>query len=77
MGTEAELFTRCQHAYLLYANKRIYYQTIPEFKSHKNWNDFVVVAKGSRENNIPVKVIQKFQEQLPQKELRRLKSFSC
>lgn len=74
MGTEAELFTRCQHAYLLYANKRDLLPNNSEFKSHKNWNDFVVVAKGSRENNILVKVIQKFQEQLPQR-IEEIKKF--
>jgi superfamily I DNA/RNA helicase len=66
MGTENELFTRCQQAYLLYANKK---ELLPncEFKLYKSWNDFVALAKSNRENNILVKVIQKFEDQLPQK----------
>ena len=67
MGTEAELFTRCQHAYLLYANKKDLLPINSEFKLYKSWNDFVAFSKTNRENNILVKVIQKFQEQLPQR----------
>ncbi|KAB8039157.1 AAA family ATPase [Silvanigrella paludirubra] len=67
MGTEAELFNRCKQAYLLFANKKDLLPINCEFKTYKSWNDFVAIAKGNRENNILVKVVLKFQEQLPQR----------
>ena len=64
MGGDADIIKRCHLAYLLFSGNK---SSIPqsEFSNFKTWDDFVAYAKRNRENNILVKIVQKFGNELP------------
>lgn len=64
IGTEAEIFRKCYFAYLLFANKK---HEIPnsEYKYYKNWEDFKTQNSAHAENNIIIKIVSKYTQQLP------------
>lgn len=64
MGTEPDIIKRCNLAYLLFAGRK---NEIPQgpFSYFKLWDDFVLQAKKNPENQILVKVVQKFGNEFP------------